>query len=287
VRVDHRLEPRLWPALADSSQMELVILNLSINARDAMPGGGTIAIATANLAIGDPRRPAGLPDRDYVLLAVSDTGTGMTQDVLARCLEPFFTTKDVGKGSGLGLSVVHGIATQSGGTVGIRTELGRGTSINVYLPRAAADAAMEEPPAEPAPAREDEPLAARVLLVDDDFDVREVVSAQLKELGCSVAEAPSGRAALELIEEQGPDAFDLLISDYAMPGLNGTALARAARERRPELPVLLITGYNDLVADARDGEHWSWLSKPFRQTELADQIRRILAGGKSAAEPIA
>ena len=145
VRIEHRLAPDLWPALGDASQIELVILNLAINARDAMPGGGTITIETGNIEAGDPHRPAELSEGDYVRLAVSDTGSGMSEEVLAKCLEPFFTTKEIGKGSGLGLSVVHGIATQSGGTVAISSELGRGTLVSVYLPRAAADLAQIGP----------------------------------------------------------------------------------------------------------------------------------------------
>ena len=139
VRIDRRLRRPLWPALADARQMELVILNLAINARDAMPAGGTTTLETANVAADAPHPPAGLPAGDYVLLAVSDTGSGMTPEILAKCLEPFFTTKEVGKGSGLGLSVVHGIATQSGGDIEIRSEPGQGTCVRVYLPRAAAE----------------------------------------------------------------------------------------------------------------------------------------------------
>jgi signal transduction histidine kinase/ActR/RegA family two-component response regulator len=288
VRIDRRLERPLWPALADSRQMELVILNLAINARDAMPGGGAITIETANVAAADPHRPAGLPAGDYVLLAVSDTGSGMTPEVLAKCLEPFFTTKEIGKGSGLGLSVVHGIATQSGGAVEIRSEPGQGTCVRVYLPRAAAELAPDHGSA-PSGSQEagDEPLAARVLLVDDDPDVREVLAAQLKDFGCSVVEAPNGDAALELLDDPETGFFDLLISDYAMPGLSGTGLARAARERDPSLPVLLVTGFNDLSANARDFGDWVWLSKPFRREELREHVRRAVAASIISAEPIA
>jgi CheY-like chemotaxis protein len=171
--------------------------------------------------------------------------------------------------------MVLGVAKQSGGTVEIETELGHGTSVRVYLPRARSEGADRRRPLETAAAAA--PLAARVLLVDDDFDVREVTSAQLAALGCIVTEAPNGHAALELIDQHGPDAFDLLISDFAMPGMTGADLARAARERKPGLPVLLITGYADAKAGGAAGEsEWGWLPKPFRQSELADQVRRAL-----------
>jgi signal transduction histidine kinase/CheY-like chemotaxis protein len=295
VRIDHRLAPDLWPALGDASQIELVILNLIINARDAMPGGGAITIETGNMEAAALRRLAGLPSGDYVRLAVSDTGSGMTDEVLAKCLEPFFTTKEVGKGSGLGLSVVHGIATQSGGTVEIGSEVGRGTVVNVYLPRAEAEIAADREPGNAAPAPgnalsdapRDVPSGARVLLVDDDPDVRDIVTAQLRELGCAVVPVTNGHAALDLLDRDNVAGFDLLISDYAMPGFSGAELAAAVRERWPKLPVLLITGYNDIApgdiaagdiaAGARPGQGWDWLQKPFRQAELAGHVRRLVA----------
>ena len=250
VRIDLRLEPHPWPALADPRQMELVILNLSINARDAMSAGGTITIETSNIAAGDPQCPAGVPAGDYVLLAVSDTGSGMAPEVLAKCLEPFFTTKEIGRGSGLGLSVVHGVATQSGGTVEIRSQVGHGTCVRVYLPRADAEPASDAASTVSGSRTPcDGPLAAHVLLVDDDDQVRQVIAAQLTELGCSVTEASTGRVALDLLDDPSTPSFDLLISDYAMPGISGTSLARSAQGQVAGLAVLLITGYNDPRAE--------------------------------------
>ena len=281
VRIEQRLAPDLWPALGDSSQIELVILNLAINARDAMPGGGTITIETGNIRAGDPRRPAELSEGDYVRLAVSDTGSGMSEEVLAKCLEPFFTTKEIGKGSGLGLPVVHGIATQSGGTVAISSELGRGTVVSVYLPRAAADL-VQGPHAEPATtAPSDARSGARVLLVDDDPDVRDVLTAQLSDLGYAVVPVTSGHAALDLLDADKAEGFDLLISDYAMPGFSGVELATAVRKRWPNLPVLLITGYSDVAAEAGADQGWDWLQKPFRQADLAEHVGRLVAVKRS------
>jgi len=281
VRIEQRLAPDLWPALGDSSQIELVILNLAINARDAMPGGGTITIETGNIRAGDAHRPAELSEGDYVRLAVSDTGSGMSKEVLAKCLEPFFTTKEIGKGSGLGLPVVHGIATQSGGTVAISSELGRGTVVSVYLPRAAADL-VQGPHAEPATtAPSDARSGARVLLVDDDPDVRDVLTAQLSDLGYAVVPVTSGPGALDLLDADKAEEFDLLISDYAMPGFSGVELATAVRKRWPNLPVLLITGYSNVAAEAGADRGWDWLQKPFRQADLAEHVDRLVAVKRS------
>jgi signal transduction histidine kinase/CheY-like chemotaxis protein len=286
VRIEHRLAPDLWPALGDASQIELVILNLVINARDAMPGGGTITIETGNVEPGDPRRLSELPREDhlrggYVRLAISDTGSGMSEEVLAKCLEPFFTTKEVGRGSGLGLSVVHGIATQTGGTVAISSKPGDGTVVSVYLPRAETEPAAGRNAEPAAKGASEAPSAARVLLVDDDPEVREVVAAQLRDLGCSVVAAASGDAALALLADGNAAEFDLLVSDYAMPGLGGAELAAAARDRWPHLPVLLIAGYNDVAAETRADQGWHWLRKPFRRADLAVHVGRLVAARKS------
>ena len=209
----------------------------------------------------------------------------MSKEVLAKCLEPFFTTKEIGKGSGLGLSVVHGIATQSGGAVAISSEPGQGTVVSVYLPRAAADL-VQGPHAEPATtAPSDARSGARVLLIDDDPDVRDVLTAQLSDLGCAVVPVTSGHAALDLLNADKAEGFDLLISDYAMPGLSGAELASAVRERWPNLPVLLITGYNDVVAETRAGQGWDWLQKPFRQADLAEHVGRMVAVKRSNSRP--
>jgi PAS domain S-box-containing protein len=278
VQLSMKLHPGLWPALVDPTQIELVILNLAINARDASPVGGDLIVETANVAL---REPASRPEEpcpgDYVMVAVTDHGSGMTPEVLARAFEPFFTTKEVGKGSGLGLAQVYGFAKQSGGGVRIDTRLGEGTSIKVYLPRAdgAAPYAQDGPPVvvreEHAPARQ------RILLVDDDTDVREVTAAILAEQGYEVIEAGSGGSALDVLDREGADV-DLMLMDYAMPGMNGSEVAREAHAKRPSLPVLFITGYADFAAFKEVGDE-RIVSKPFSEEDLLAKVHAALGTG--------
>ena len=264
------LQPSLWPALADATQVELVLLNLAINARDAMEVGGSLTIATGNVSLGPPQRPGEPGEGDYVMVSVSDTGTGMTPEVLAKAFEPFFTTKEAGKGSGLGLAQVYGFAKQSGGGVVIETKLGEGTTIRVFLPKAQRRAS-EAAPVTAAP--ETYPgTIARVLLVDDDSQVREVTSAMLADMGCDVIEVGSGAAALELLDQS---TFDLAVFDFAMPGMNGGELARQVQTRHPSLPVLFVTGYADLAALKDVGED-RIVQKPYREGELERKVRRAL-----------
>jgi CheY-like chemotaxis protein len=274
VRLTTRLQPALWPAMIDPTQIELVILNLAINARDAMAVGGDLTVETCNVTLGPPKRPDDPPAGDYVMIAVRDTGEGMAPEVLARVFEPFFTTKDVGKGSGLGLSQVFGLAKQSGGGVRIDSSPGLGTSVEVYLPRSA-----QAP--KPAPAPEADPLAAppadrKVLVVDDDHAVREVTASILGDLGYEVVEAGSGGAALDILDQH--EEIDLLLLDFAMPGMNGAEVAREARLRRPHLPILFITGYADTTALPQAPAH-GILRKPFRQEELAARLKTVLGVG--------
>ena len=281
VRLETVFEPELWPALIDPTQIELVILNLAINARDAMEVGGTLTVETGNVELGDPEGPEEPPPGQYVMVSVTDTGSGMTDEVLAKAFEPFFTTKDVGKGSGLGLSQVFGLAKQSGGGVCIDTQVGRGTSVRVYLPRAAAAAAGDEP--EPASAAPPRALGdSLVLLVDDDAHVREITAAMLHELGYRVIEASTGPAALHVLE-RGCEA-DLMLLDFAMPGMNGVEVARLARERRPDLPILFVTGYadTDVLSEATEDEI---VQKPFSEDELAAKIGRLLRKTPARAAP--
>lgn len=271
VRLETVLKPRLWPALVDPTQIEMIILNLAINARDAMEVGGGLTVETANVSLASPpERPEEPPPGDYVELSVSDTGPGMSAQVLARAFEPFFTTKDVGKGSGLGLAQVFGFAKQSGGGVRIVTQLGEGTSVKVYLPRAAGFE-LEEP----APVRE--PVMAMgvrtILVVDDDSAVREVTTSMLRDLGYVVVEAGSGRAALDVLEADA--SIDLLLADYAMPGMSGVDTAREARVIRPDLPIVFITGYADLSA-LRDVGEERIVQKPFRDDELSRKVQSAL-----------
>jgi signal transduction histidine kinase/ActR/RegA family two-component response regulator len=271
VRLQTRLEPNLWPAMIDPTQIELVILNLAINASHAMEVGGGLTVETANAHLGEPRSPEEPPAGSYVMVAVSDTGSGMTEEVLAKAFEPFFTTKPVGVGSGLGLSQVFGLAKQSGGGVRIDTELGVGTSVRVYLPRAPNDQVREEAArAEPAPARDD----LTVLVVDDDDAVREVTTVLLRDLGYGVVEAGSGGAALDLLEHD--PAVDLVLLDFAMPGMNGGEVAREIKARRPHLPVLFATGYADADALLEAGED-RVIRKPFVDDELASKLAAAVA----------
>jgi len=278
IRLETVLNADLWPAMVDPTQIEMIILNLAINARDAMEVGGGLTVETGNVSLGAPVRPEEPSPGDYVALTVSDTGCGMTEDVLAKAFEPFFTTKGPGRGSGLGLAQVHGFAKQSGGGVRIDTRPGEGTSVKVYLPRAPVDQAAGGPPkpqaCDPPGAR----LQARILLVDDDSAVRDVTSTILKDLGYAVVEAGSGGAALETLKAQ---RFDLLLVDYAMPGMNGMETAVAAHEIAPTMPVLFVTGYADLTALREVGEH-RIVQKPFRDKELERKVRQVLGSGATA-----
>ncbi len=272
--IESNLASGLWPALVDPTQFDVAILNLAINARDAMPGGGKLEVATRNVTLGDPLHPQDPPAGDYVDICVSDTGTGMPPEVQAKAFEPFFTTKDVGKGSGLGLSQVLGFAKQSGGGVRIHSEPSRGTAIRIYLPRAAAGLASL---LQPAHASDHTPGAsASILLVDDDNAVREVTAATLRELGYQVIEAGSGGAALELLD-QHPD-IHLMLIDFTMPGMSGDEVFRRVRIKRPALPVLFITGFADRAAIAGIGES-RIISKPFLNDELTEKMQQALLGG--------
>lgn len=267
-----QLAADLWPAMIDPTQIELVILNLAINARDAMEVGGSLTIRTENARLDASGRPDELPPGDYVVVSVSDTGSGMTDEVLSRAFEPFFTTKEVGKGSGLGLSQVFGLAKQSGGGVSIDTEVDKGTTIRIFLPRADAAPTQEREAS-------GELLAARdagmvVLVVDDDEAVRNVTAGYLSDLGYDVIEADSGGAALESLDHH--DRIDAMVLDFAMPGMNGGELARELKVRRPGAPILFATGYADAEALTDVGEDMI-VRKPFTQAELARKLSRTLA----------
>ena len=276
IRIETGLQPDLWPAMIDPTQIELVILNLAINARDAMEVGGSLTIETANVTLGAPTRPEDPPAGSYVMVAVSDTGSGMTPEVLAKVFEPFFTTKEVGKGSGLGLSQVFGLAKQSGGGVRIDSAPGEGSSVKVYLPRASTAPKGEaiDGVSESHAAPED----VNVLLVDDDSAVREVTAGILHELGYGVIEAGSGGAALEVLDRASK--IDVLVVDFAMPGMNGAEVAREVQARRPGLPILFVTGYADIESlEAAGGS--GIVRKPFVQEDLAAKLRSVLAAGQT------
>jgi signal transduction histidine kinase len=261
----------LWLALADPTQIELVVLNLVINARDAMQADGRITIETANARLGAPQEPEEPAAGEYVMIAVTDTGSGMTKDIVAKVFEPFFTTKEIGKGSGLGLSQVLGFAKQSGGGVRIDTRVGEGTSVKVYLPRA---------PDESVPAMSAATTRAHrgrkgaiILLIDDDSAVREVTSSMLKELGYIVLEAGSGGAALDLLD--GQTNIDLVLLDLAMPGMSGVEVARQVQLKYPSLPTLFVTGYADKTM-LRDVGDERIIKKPFVGDELTEKVNAAL-----------
>ncbi|MCJ2064887.1 response regulator [Methylobacterium sp. J-088] len=274
VQIETTLQADLWPALVDATQIELVILNLAINARDAMAVGGRLTIETANVIVtGAPSRPEQPQPGEYVMVAVSDTGTGMRPEVLARVFEPFFTTKEVGKGSGLGLAQVFGFVKQSGGGIRIDTTLGEGTSIKVYLPRIEGEPAATAKAA-PIDCTRTHPPGGRptLLVVDDDAEVREVTVTRLSEAGHEVREAASGLQALASLEAD--PCVDLVVLDFAMPGMNGAEAALEIRKRWPAMPVLFVTGFADTTALTQAGAHGAdaVVLKPYRDGELERKV---------------
>ena len=275
--IDTALQPGIWPALADPTQIELVVLNLVINARDAMQNGGSITIATANAKVGSPEKPEEPPAGDYVMIAVSDAGTGMAKEVLAKALEPFFTTKEIGKGSGLGLSQVLGFAKQSGGGMRIETRVGEGTSVKVYLPRASANS-IAETPVVAAGSAVNGRSRATILLVDDDSAVRDVTATILEDLGYITLKVDSGGAALDVLDRRND--IDLALIDFAMPGMSGVEVARQAQLKYRTLPILFVTGYADKAALADVGDE-RIIKKPFVGDELADKVNAALVKSRS------
>jgi signal transduction histidine kinase/CheY-like chemotaxis protein len=230
IEIRQALATALWPVLIDVGQIETAFLNVALNARDAMPGGGVLLIGTANIPAGDADLPAEIAVQDCVLVSLRDTGTGMSPDVIERAFEPFFTTKEVGKGTGLGLSMVFGVVRQSGGTVRIRSRLREGTLVQIYLPRTAEPAAFGSLGLQTAE-------RAHILVVDDDPDVRWITAEDLREIGYVVTEAEDGRAALAILERDDP--CDLMVVDLVMTGLTGVDTVRlAARSTRPQGAVL-------------------------------------------------
>jgi PAS domain S-box-containing protein len=268
IRIERRMEDGLPHARADANQLEMAILNLAVNARDAMPGGGILTIAASPATV-EAGSPAGLAPGRYVRIEVVDTGIGMDEATLARAVEPFFSTKGVGRGTGLGLSMVHGLAAQLGGALTLDSREGEGTTAALWLPVSDEVAA----PAAAGGRTDGEPraIAGTVLLVDDEPLVRASTADMLAELGYEVLEAESGHEALALIGARQPD---LVITDHLMPGLSGTDLARILAAERPGLPVLIVSGYADL-----DGlpDELPRLTKPFRQADLAACVARLRA----------
>lgn len=281
VRIDFRLDAGHWTALIDPAQLESAVLNLCLNARDAMPGGGHLGIASARLHVSAAaaEQHAGLRAGDYVLLEVSDSGAGMTATERAQAFDPFFTTKPPGKGSGLGLSMVYGFAKQSGGHIHLDSEPGRGTVVRLYLPRTRLHSAEGESRAETAAGTRTLPggRGEQILLVEDDELVREHVASLLHDLGYRVVSARHGPDALARLAEH-PD-IALMFTDVVMPGgMNGRELADAVHRERPGLPVLFTSGYtqNALEREGRLEAGFELLGKPFRRHDLAMKLRGLL-----------
>jgi CheY-like chemotaxis protein/anti-sigma regulatory factor (Ser/Thr protein kinase) len=253
------LPSETWPVTVDLSELETALVNLAINARDAMTSGGTITVATRNVAADQP------DGHDHVAISVSDSGFGIAPDVLDKIFDPFFTTKPVGKGTGLGLSQVHGFAHQAGGTVRVESELGKGTTVTILLPR--QEAVTHESKSSIAEVGG----SGTVLLVEDNPDVATVSSSLLEQLGYTVLRVADAEAALREIEFDG---IDLVFSDIVMPGkIDGLSLARRLREMRPDLPILLATGYSDAAADVRGD--FPILRKPYEIHQLSQAIAKL------------
>jgi CheY-like chemotaxis protein len=265
VKVVLEAPDNLPPACGDPNQLEMALLNLSVNARDAMPDGGTLTISLSREEAGSDH-PSGLPAADYIRLSVADTGIGMDEQTVRRAVEPFFSTKGVGKGTGLGLSMVHGLAAQLGGAVTIWSKPGVGTKVDLWLP-VSEEEVPQLPPAQPeakaAPAR------GTVLLVDDEDLVRASTADMLADLGFEVLEATSAEEALRMLRSGA--SFDLLVTDHLMPGITGTELALQVQANRPDVPVLVISGYSQ----NEDSADVPRLAKPFRQAELAAKLQEL------------
>jgi signal transduction histidine kinase/CheY-like chemotaxis protein len=271
------LAPDLWPIFADANQLESALVNLAVNARDAMGEGGFLSIVTTNATLdaSTAEQDKDLTPGDYVMISVSDTGCGMSQHVLARVFEPFFTTKDIGKGTGLGLSQVYGFVKQSGGNIRIESDVGAGTTVRLYLPRLAEEEAGHHDLAAPAEiprSTENE----TVLVVEDEEQVRNLSVDMLRELGYDVIEAADGAQALTVLESH--PSIQLLFTDVGLPGgMNGRQLADAALQRRPELKVLFTSGYTRNAFQQSEAEMAEMLiAKPFSYAALAEKVRVVL-----------
>jgi PAS domain S-box-containing protein len=262
IRLATDIEPGLPKALADPNQLEMALLNLAVNGRDAMVDGGTLTVS-AKAGLGSAKHK--LSPGAYVVLSVSDTGSGMDAETLARAVEPFFSTKEIGKGTGLGLSMIHGLAAQLGGALELSSVVGVGTTVDIWLPVAGEDAPVAAPSVEPS----QEKGAGLVLLVDDEDFVRASTAEMLRDLGYEVMEATSARAAMQHL---GDARLALVVTDHLMPGMTGAEFARIIQTQRPELPVLVISGYAEVEDLAPDLPR---LIKPFRQTELSASLAAL------------
>ncbi len=279
VRLITALERRLPAVAVDPTHLEMAVLNVLLNARDAMPGGGTVTIATELWKLNGNAAAHQLPEGDYVVLSISDEGAGMSEDVRQRATEPFFTTKGAERGTGLGLAMAHGFVQQSRGRLEIRSAPGEGTTVHMLFPAESQDAGghadATSQSASKAPAAPTGGLET-ILLVEDSDDVRALAKEQLQALGYKVIAAGSGEEALRMLPDEA--AVDLLFTDIVMPGgMSGLELVDKFRTLRPGVPILMTTGYNDdLVADIPRGSSLDVIGKPYRREELADRVRIAL-----------
>jgi signal transduction histidine kinase len=285
IRLDLRLCEDSWRIDCDANQLENCLLNLAINARDAMPAGGTLAVATAQrtLTASDLSEPDDAKPGDYVEISVSDSGEGMPAEVLERAFEPFFTTKPKGQGTGLGLSQVFGFVKQTGGFIRLESKVGHGSTVRLYLPRNdRPQAYVLQQPVSKSSAAPSAPAAGTILVVEDVADVRAQIAEAVKDMGYDVVTAEDGAAAVRAL--QSPAGLDLLITDVGLPGLNGRQLAETARGLKPELPILFITGYaGGVLGNLQPAAGIDMLRKPFSLEELAAQVATLLRRPSSAA----
>ncbi|WP_019903241.1 hybrid sensor histidine kinase/response regulator [Methylobacterium sp. 77] len=278
IRVRFDLREGLWNCRVDPTQAEVALLNILINARDAMPDGGELVISTDNqdVAANDLRGSDPLREGRYVTVTITDTGVGIPPTILARVMDPFFSTKEEGKGTGLGLSMVYGFAKQSGGAAQIDSVVGKGTSVRLSFPAAADD---DRQPNRAVQRTVDRQGTETILIVDDREDVAELARTILRDFGYTLLMAQNGREALDILDSQG--SVDLLFTDLIMPGgMNGVVLAREAKRRQPQLKVLLTTGYAEASLERTDagGSEFDLLNKPYRRTDLIRRVRAILDG---------
>jgi two-component system cell cycle sensor histidine kinase/response regulator CckA len=283
----------LWPVKVDVSQFEQVIVNLAVNARDAMPDGGKLTVRTGNVGTEAAGRLAykGMPAADYVQIEVTDTGTGIPADIRDKIFEPFFSTKEVGKGTGLGLSTVYGIVKQTGGFIYVDSEPGRGTSFHIFLPRHHAvpevvaetqgsigsNGAVKEVTAEPSKPRADLTGQGTILLVEDEDGLRSLNARGLRSRGYSVVEASNGVEAMEALEERN-GAIDLVVSDVVMPEMDGPTLLKAMRERNPELKIIFVSGYAEDAFEKSlpENQQFAFLPKPFTLSQLVAAVKETM-----------
>jgi two-component system cell cycle sensor histidine kinase/response regulator CckA len=280
----------LWPIKADLSQLEQVIVNLAVNARDAMPDGGKLTVRTANVPAQEAERLSykGMPSADYVRIDVTDTGTGIPSDIVDKIFEPFFSTKEVGKGTGLGLSTVYGIVKQTGGFIYVDSEAGKGTSFRIFLPRHHAEQEMPEAAAngaakaQPAEAKRAADLTGQgtILLVEDEEGLRSLNARGLRSRGYSVIEASNGVEAMEALEQKN-GAVDLVVSDVVMPEMDGPTLLKAMRDRNPDLKIIFVSGYAEDAFEKSlpENQQFAFLAKPFALSALVAKVKETMAPG--------